>query len=43
MPILTLGNDDSNFLLQEWVAEMMMRGIFLANHHNIFYELCRFR
>jgi glutamate-1-semialdehyde 2,1-aminomutase len=36
MPILTLGNDDSNFLLQEWVAEMMMRGIFLANHHNIF-------
>ncbi len=36
MPTVTFGDDDSNVLLQEWVAEMVMRGVFLANHHNIF-------
>ncbi len=36
MPFLTLGDDDSSVLLQEWVAEMVMRGVFLANHHNHF-------
>jgi glutamate-1-semialdehyde 2,1-aminomutase len=33
---LRIANDDSLFLHQEWIAEMVPRGIFLAGHHNHF-------
>lgn len=33
---LRIANDDSLFLHQEWIAEMVSRGIFLAGHHNHF-------
>ena len=33
---LRIANDDSMVLHQEWVAEMVKRGIFLASHHNHF-------
>lgn len=33
---LRIANDDSMVLHQEWVAEMVRRGIFLASHHNHF-------
>ena len=31
-----VANDDSLFLHQEWVAEMVSRGIFITGHHNHF-------
>ena len=31
-----IANDDSLFLHQEWVAEMVSRGIFITGHHNHF-------
>jgi len=31
-----VANDDSLFLHQEWIAEMVSRGIFLTGHHNHF-------
>jgi len=33
---LRVANDDSLFLHQEWVAEMVSRGIFITGHHNHF-------
>jgi len=33
---LRIANDDSLFLHQEWVAEMVSRGIFITGHHNHF-------
>ncbi|PFG18285.1 glutamate-1-semialdehyde 2,1-aminomutase [Propionicimonas paludicola] len=33
---LRLADDDSLMLHQEWVAQMMRRGIFLTSHHNHF-------
>lgn len=33
---LRIANDDSLVLHQEWIAEMVSRGIFLASHHNHF-------
>lgn len=33
---LRIANDDSMLLHQEWIAEMVSRGIFLASHHNHF-------
>ena len=33
---LRIADDDSLILHQEWVQEMMKRGIFLASHHNHF-------
>ena len=33
---LRLADDDSLILHQEWVAQMMRRGIFLTSHHNHF-------
>ena len=33
---LRIANDDSMLLHQEWIAEMVARGIFLASHHNHF-------
>ncbi|MCM1365062.1 MAG: aminotransferase class III-fold pyridoxal phosphate-dependent enzyme [Faecalibacterium sp.] len=33
---LRIANDDSLVLHQEWVSEMVSRGIFLASHHNHF-------
>ena len=33
---LRIANDDSMLLHQEWVAEMVSRGIFLSSHHNHF-------
>lgn len=33
---LRIANDDSLVLHQEWIAEMVGRGIFLASHHNHF-------
>ncbi len=33
---LRITNDDSLFLHQEWVAEMVSRGIFVTSHHNHF-------
>jgi glutamate-1-semialdehyde 2,1-aminomutase len=33
---LRIANDDSLFLHQEWIAEMVSRGIYLASHHNHF-------
>ena len=33
---IRIANDDSMVLHQEWVAEMVKRGIFLASHHNHF-------
>ncbi|MBU4336815.1 MAG: aminotransferase class III-fold pyridoxal phosphate-dependent enzyme, partial [Actinobacteria bacterium] len=33
---LRLADDDSLLLHQEWVAQMMQRGVFLTSHHNHF-------
>jgi glutamate-1-semialdehyde 2,1-aminomutase len=33
---LRIADDDSLFLHQEWIAEMVSRGVFLAGHHNHF-------
>jgi len=33
---LRITNDDSLFLHQEWIAECVGRGVFLAGHHNHF-------
>ncbi|MBU4215484.1 MAG: aminotransferase class III-fold pyridoxal phosphate-dependent enzyme, partial [Actinobacteria bacterium] len=33
---LRLADDDSLLLHQEWVAQMMRRGVFLTSHHNHF-------
>lgn len=33
---LRIANDDSLVLHQEWISEMVSRGIFLASHHNHF-------
>ena len=33
---LRIANDDNMVLHQEWIAEMVSRGIFLASHHNHF-------
>lgn len=33
---LRIANDDTLFLHQEWIAEMVRRGIFVAGHHNHF-------
>ncbi|MBQ1552598.1 MAG: aminotransferase class III-fold pyridoxal phosphate-dependent enzyme [Clostridia bacterium] len=33
---LRIANDDSLFLHQQWVAEMVRRGIFITSHHNHF-------
>ncbi|MCL2106112.1 MAG: aminotransferase class III-fold pyridoxal phosphate-dependent enzyme [Oscillospiraceae bacterium] len=33
---LRTANDGSLFLHQEWVAEMMQRGVFVTSHHNHF-------
>lgn len=33
---LRIANDDSMLLHQEWIAECVNRGIFLASHHNHF-------
>ena len=33
---LRIANDDSLVLHQEWIAEMVSRGIFLTSHHNHF-------
>ena len=33
---LRIANDDSMLLHQEWVAEMVSRGIFISSHHNHF-------
>lgn len=33
---LRLADDDSLMLHQEWIAQMMRRGIFLTSHHNHF-------
>ena len=33
---LRIADDDSLMLHQEWVADMVRRGIFLTSHHNHF-------
>ena len=33
---LRIANDDSLFLHQDWVQEMVSRGIFITSHHNHF-------
>ncbi len=33
---LRIANDDSMMIHQDWIAEMVKRGIFLAGHHNHF-------
>ena len=33
---LRIANDDTLFLHQEWISEMVRRGIFVAGHHNHF-------
>ena len=33
---LRIANDDSLMLHQEWIAECVSRGLFLASHHNHF-------
>ena len=33
---LRIANDDSLFLHQDWIQEMVRRGIYLASHHNHF-------
>lgn len=33
---LRIANDDSMIIHQDWIAEMVKRGIFLASHHNHF-------
>ena len=33
---LRIANDDSLMLHQEWVAECVSRGLFIASHHNHF-------
>ncbi len=36
---LHLNMDDSLILHQEWIAEIVRRGVFMANHHNHFTNL----
>lgn len=36
---MRITNDDSLMLHQEWVAENVRRGVFFANHHNLFMNL----
>jgi glutamate-1-semialdehyde 2,1-aminomutase len=36
---LHLNMDDSLVIHQEWIAEMVRRGVFMANHHNHFTNL----
>lgn len=36
MPYLRLENDPSTVLHQQWIAEVVQRGIMLHNHHNVF-------
>lgn len=33
---LRIANDDSLFLHQEWIAEVVKRGVFMTSHHNHF-------
>jgi glutamate-1-semialdehyde 2,1-aminomutase len=33
---LRIANDDNLMLHQEWIAECVSRGLFLASHHNHF-------
>lgn len=33
---MRIADDDSLFLHQQWVAECVRRGVFFANHHNLF-------
>jgi len=33
---MRITNDDNLILHQEWVAECVQRGVFFANHHNLF-------
>ena len=33
---LMLKDDDSLMLHQEWIAEIVKRGVFMTNHHNHF-------
>ena len=33
---LRIANDDSMIIHQDWIAEMVKRGIFFAGHHNHF-------
>ena len=33
---LRIANDDSMMIHQDWVAEMVKRGIFISSHHNHF-------
>ena len=33
---LRIANDDDMMLHQEWIAECVSRGLFLASHHNHF-------
>ena len=33
---LRIANDDSLFIHQDWVQEMVSRGIFITSHHNHF-------
>lgn len=36
---MRITNDDSLMLHQEWVAECVKRGVFFANHHNLFINM----
>ena len=36
MPYIRLENDPSTVLHQQWVAEMVKRGVMIHNHHNLF-------
>lgn len=36
---LTLKDDNSEYLHQEWIAECVKRGLWLTNHHNHFINL----
>lgn len=36
---LRIADDDSLLLHQEWIAEMVRRGVYLTNHHNHFTNL----
>ncbi len=37
---LRLADDDSLFIHQDWIQEMVKRGIYLASHHNHFINAC---
>ena len=37
---LRLADDDSLFIHQDWIQEMVHRGIYLASHHNHFINAC---